>query len=65
MKVWLALVSCPSMVTYVLDIDPNELQSWRAWAEQRGQRIVGEFPSQRQARKALAQWLERPRVCES
>ncbi len=55
--VFLALVAPLSNLGYVLDTSPNECPAWRNWAKRRGQRILGEFATQRQARERVSEWL--------
>jgi hypothetical protein len=55
---WLAIASTRSWLAYVVDTPENELHSWRNWSKRRGQKILGEFPTQRQAQQHIAIWLE-------
>jgi hypothetical protein len=43
---------------YPLLVAPDEtLQSYRNWARRSCQKIIGEFPTQQQARKRIDAWL--------
>jgi hypothetical protein len=63
--VWLAIVAPASALGYCVTSSVAEVSSWQGWAKQRGQLLLGEFRSHREAREAIANWLAPPAVSQT
>jgi len=56
-QIWLAVAAPKSDLGYTVAADLAELAAWENWAKRRGQRLLGQFTTRREANARVAAWL--------